>query len=371
MLNGTTNVVTNLQIATFWINRIIPPLQIVFGTFGNSFNIIVFTRRALRTNPCSLYFLVGSINNIFVLYVALLSRYLAASWNFDPSARNNILCKLRFIFVYSSISLTLWITVLASIDRFLSSSDNLRLRRLSSIPIARKMLVFTIIFIFLIHSHILILFKSGMDGNVIMCTVFSYEYFIFMDFFLVIVACFLPIILTVFFGILMIVNVRNSRNRVVPQVENAYHERMHSNDRQLITMLLFQVLITILFTAPFTLLTTYSLITIVILKNKFSTLEQAIFSFVSNLFLIFYYTTPVVGFYIYTLTGSRFRAEMKRCIQYALQSVLGQCSPLRTQRTLINENQMGVNNAFTRSDRRENVIPSIQHHKSRNMTSAV
>jgi signal transduction histidine kinase len=192
-----------------------------------------------------------------------------------------------------------------------------------------------------------------------------------MDFFLVIVACFLPIILTVFFGILMIINVRNSRNRVVPQVENAYHERMRSNDRQLITMLLFQVLITILFTAPFTLLTTYSLITIVILKNKFSTLEQAIFSFASNLFLIFYYTTPVVGFYIYTLTGYRFRAEMKRCIQYALQSVLGQCSPLKTQRTLINENQMGVNNAFTRSDRREKVIGSIQHHKSRNMTPAV
>ncbi|CAF0722154.1 unnamed protein product [Adineta steineri] len=42
-------------------NRIIISIQLIVGTFENLMNILIFTRRALRNNPCSLYFLASSI----------------------------------------------------------------------------------------------------------------------------------------------------------------------------------------------------------------------------------------------------------------------------------------------------------------------
>ncbi|CAF4841233.1 unnamed protein product [Rotaria sp. Silwood1] len=109
MSNSTTdNLVANLNTATFWINRIIPVISIVFGTFGNLFNIIIFTRRSLCNNPCSVYFLAGSIANFFVMYVALLTRYLATSWNLDPAATNMIWCKIRYFLIYPPLCLVLW-----------------------------------------------------------------------------------------------------------------------------------------------------------------------------------------------------------------------------------------------------------------------
>jgi hypothetical protein len=83
MSNSIPALFENLQATTMWINRILIPLQIAFGTFGNLFNIIVFTRPNLRTNPCVTYFLVNSINSMLVLYIALLTYYLSVSWRLN------------------------------------------------------------------------------------------------------------------------------------------------------------------------------------------------------------------------------------------------------------------------------------------------
>ena len=134
----STDLIANLTVATYWINQIFPLLQIFIGTIGNIFNIIIFTRRELRNNPCSLYFLIGSINNCFVLDFSLLSRYLADTWKLDLATINNLACKMRNFFTQSSLTFALWFIVLASIDRYLSSSPHARFRQLSSLSVARK-----------------------------------------------------------------------------------------------------------------------------------------------------------------------------------------------------------------------------------------
>ena len=250
MSNSIPELFVNLRAATMWINRLVIPLQIAFGTFGNLFNIIVFTRPNLRTNPCATYFLVNSINNMLVIYIALLTYYLSVSWRLNLATTDTVVCRIRAFFVYASLCSTLWLTVLACIDRYLSSSENVQLRRMSNLRMARKMIVSTLIFIYLIHLHILIFFQLYMNGTVKTCSYLSYEYSIFLNFFLVVTACLLPIILTSIFSTLMIGNIRKIHNRVGQQVNNARNERTRSNDRQLIRMLLFQVLIAILMTFP-------------------------------------------------------------------------------------------------------------------------
>ena len=372
MSNTTVSLVEKLNIATFWINQIVPVLQIAFGTFGNVFNIIIFIRRPLCINPCSTYFLVGSVNNCFVIYVALLTRYLASSWDVDPSATNTVLCKLRNYFIYPSLTLVLWFVALASIDRFLSSSPNARFRQMSSLSAARKNIACTTLLIFLSYAHVLIYFGTAASGSVSICIFYPYQYIVFLSFFGPLVSCILPIVLMSVFGILMILNVRNRHNRVDVQANNARLQRLRSNDRQLLVMVLFQVLITTLISTPYFALAIYNAVATTILQYKLSTSGQAIYNFAYNLFRLLYFTNPVIAFYIYTLTAPRFRVEMKRCTQDGLKSAvsvigLTHCLPLRAQQALFGHARMGGNNQSTSLNKRGNAVRPILTQRSIDM----
>ncbi|CAF1358691.1 unnamed protein product [Adineta steineri] len=175
------------------------------------------------------------------------------------------------------------------------------------------------------------------------------------------------------FGILTIINFRKIRNRIAPQSDNSRNERWRSHDRQLIIMLLVQVLITTLFAIPFASLSTWNIFTVTIFKYKLSTFEQSLYNFGSEVARSLSYTNPVIGFYIYSLTGSKFRAEMKHCIEYGLKFALTSIGlmrymPLRVQQALRTEPQMDSNDDTATRNRRGN---AIQHQRTIIMTTAV
>jgi hypothetical protein len=297
-----------LPIISLYLNRIVPILQLIIGTFGNIMNILIFTRRSLRTNPCSFYFLILSINNLFVLYVALLTRLLSSGWNIDPSNTNIVLCKLRIFFVYSSLCLIQWFVVLASIDRYLCSSHSARLRHLSTLSLAKQIICITVLIIFLAHFHTLVWWTIDYIGPSLYCNIFSDDYDLAFQIFFLISTCILPPILMAIFGILTILNVKKLRVQVTPTTNLARNERSRSKDRQLITMLLVQVLVTIIFTAPFA---AVNLNDMIVENMKLSDRAVTITTFFDNVARILLYFNPMVGFFVYTLAGKTFRNELK------------------------------------------------------------
>ena len=51
--------------------QIIPPMVLIIGCIGNVLNLVLFTRRTLRSNPCAIYFFLLSITKYLInLYVA-------------------------------------------------------------------------------------------------------------------------------------------------------------------------------------------------------------------------------------------------------------------------------------------------------------
>ncbi|CAF3952156.1 unnamed protein product [Rotaria sordida] len=140
-------------------------------------------------------------------------------------------------------------------------------------------------------------------------------------------------------------------------------------------MLLFQVLITTLISTPYFALAIYNAIAVVMFRNKLSPSALAIYNFAQDLSRLLHYTNPVITFYIYTLTGPKFRVEMKRCIQHGLKSVLTaiglmRCLPLRAQQALLGENQVtNTNNiSLTQSRRRGNAVHPTQQKATMSMT---
>jgi hypothetical protein len=140
-------------------------------------------------------------------------------------------------------------------------------------------------------------------------------------------------------------------------------------------MLLFQLLITALLTTPYATLSVYNTITGTILNYKWSTFDHAILNFLVNTTRLLSYSNAIVGFYIYTLSGPKFRSEVKRCIQYALKSTLTTIGlmrylPQRVQRAVAGGTQIeSMNESRTRGTR--NTVHPIQQKTTMNNTSAL
>ncbi|UJR06979.1 hypothetical protein I4U23_011267 [Adineta vaga] len=102
------------------------------------------------------------------------------------------------------------------------------------------------------------------------------------------------------------------------------------------------------------------MIALTILKYTLSASERVIFTFAFDLSRILHYTNPVLGFYLFTLSGAKFRVEMKRCAQYGLIFSLRKLGltrylPLLAERAIVNWNQIGViNTQFTTRQRQGN-----------------
>ena len=298
------------------LNRSVPIIQLILGTFGNVMNILVFRRRSLRTNPCSLYFLASSINNLFVLYVALLTRLLSSGWKIDPSNMHSALCKLRIFFVYSSLCLIQWFVVLASLDRWFSSCHTVRYRHLSNLRFAKRSIFLTVVIVAVAHLHTLVWWRVDYIDAQLYCNIFYPRYEITFQVFFLTFSCLLPPACMALFGLLTIFNVRKLRRQIVPQNIDQRHQRARSKDGQLISMLLFQVLITMFCTAPFATVNLFNMITNQDTSIIYSVYIQALFESLCRLIL---YLNPMIGFYIYTLSSRTFRLELRALLRHGLE----------------------------------------------------
>ncbi|CAF1349221.1 unnamed protein product [Adineta ricciae] len=99
---------------------------------GNGINILVFSKaRTYRTNPCTFYFLMGSIDNMFYVLLNLTIRILSDTYKIDIYRASDVWCKIRqfFLFVPALISVTF--SCSAIIDQFPITSRNVQLRNSS------------------------------------------------------------------------------------------------------------------------------------------------------------------------------------------------------------------------------------------------
>ncbi|CAF1025344.1 unnamed protein product [Didymodactylos carnosus] len=125
-------------------NRYIPIPLLVLGTLGNIFNLIMFRQKALRVLSCSIYFLSSTVCNFFALYSGLITPFLSL-YGLDPTVYSAALCKIRYYIRYTSITLSSWFTLLACIDRFMSTSQNANVRHYSRLPIAYRVTLITVL----------------------------------------------------------------------------------------------------------------------------------------------------------------------------------------------------------------------------------
>ncbi|CAF1170887.1 unnamed protein product [Adineta steineri] len=152
----SSSLVVTMQLAQTYICQIAGPILIFIGTVGCILNLIIFSKKNLRKNPCSIYFIVFNIINLLYIYCNLLYTVVSLGYNIDPAIHSLIFCRLH---LYASLllhCLNQYYLILASIDRMFITSRNAITRRRSTPRLAYLCIIIGTIFWALFHSHILI-----------------------------------------------------------------------------------------------------------------------------------------------------------------------------------------------------------------------
>ncbi|UJR17697.1 hypothetical protein I4U23_004595 [Adineta vaga] len=275
----------------------------IIGVIGQTLNIIVFcSLRTFRQSSCAFYLTTMSFVNIGQLFFGLISRIMITGFAVDWSTMSMTFCKLRqTIFVFCSI-MSYTCLCLAMIDQYFATSTHRRWQQWSHIRIAHYLMIFFTI-IWSLHM-ILYIFStdyviSSVTGKAACIVtkhyIANYRYY----FVALCITGYLPVTLTVFFGILAYQNIQQIAYRTIPLVRR-------ETDKQLTTMVFTQVLINVVTNVPFITLTAVST-TLNNSATNTTVLQRMQFAYIVT--TILFYTYFSISFYIYICVSERFRRQ--------------------------------------------------------------
>ena len=269
---------------------------LAFGSLGNMLNIVIFTRPQLVKNPCSTYFFWSSVAGCGVLFCGLFSRILSDGFGLDPSSYNLAFCRCRYFMLHSTMVLPSWFTILAGVDRYCVSSRNAHRRQLSNLRCSRLLVGFTTVLVFALYSHVFGLFVIEQLKNGQSCYAQAGGYRIFYDFFYFATFSFTPPIVMSIVGLATLHNVRQTHARIgTTEVNNQTSGQLKKRDRQLVKMLLVQVVVTVSLTSPLAVQKLYSTFTQNLVKDSYSV---AVESLVTHVVRVLAFTNSAASFYM-------------------------------------------------------------------------
>ena len=222
-MNRTTSTISfTVPTSVAWIQNITtrvtfygPIIIVILGVIGSFGSFLTFTAPTLRQNSCAFYFLACAVFELLSTTYCLLTSFASTVIVTNLMHTNRIYCKIRTYSVYI-ISLTAtYFVVLASIDRFVSSSTIHSLRSLSKIKVAHRVACGTIAFAIITCIHVPIAYDTRPT-----CSPAPGVFLIFDSLFVILWGSVIPHMLMLIFGFLTIANIQRSRRRIFAQQDN-------------------------------------------------------------------------------------------------------------------------------------------------------
>ncbi|CAF1511630.1 unnamed protein product [Adineta ricciae] len=288
------------------------PIIIPIGTICCALSLLVFSKKALRKNPCAIYFRCVNLSNLIYIYSSVLMFVLAIGYNIDLSTHSLIGC--RFIYYCTILFDTLgaFYLILASIDRFIVTSPNALTRQRSTYRLAFLCILIGTLFWMLFHIHMFIFInlQEVLPGYFV-CYFQSELYRNLLFYYGTIIKGILMPLLLIVFGILTWKNLRIvHRNRVIPirtGNTNLSGDREHSvltKNRQFTLILLMEIIIYITFTLFLSLVGIYQQI-------AQSESETIVIYFIRNIALFISYLSLCANFFGNLFISKTFRSQVK------------------------------------------------------------
>ena len=280
-------------------------LIILIGMFGSLMVILIFSRRPLNQNPCSIYLVVNGILSFFFLPLYFLPNIVTFRFQINWLALNTPFCKFQISYGAFTITSIFVINCFISFDRYVMSSRSVRVRSFSSKKVARNLLIIGLVLVWcLIGTPVTILFENvslSVNGPIV-CTSKSKMFLLFAALvYYPILEGVLPIILAIYFWFITRKHIHHLRN------ENF----VRRFDKQITKMYFIQIIVCAIASFPFAAITLYRTVT----NQTLRTVDQEnIVQFLRLLAICLFYIQYCSDFYIYVITSSEIQEQAKRIL---------------------------------------------------------
>ena len=106
-----------------WIWKIVPPIVVILGTFGNGLTIIVLLRQIKNLSSTAVYLLALACSDLMIIYLGPIRQWIQYIWkdgNTDVRLQTDAGCRTSLFFTYFSFQLSSWLLVAVTIERVVS-----------------------------------------------------------------------------------------------------------------------------------------------------------------------------------------------------------------------------------------------------------
>ncbi|CAF0985841.1 unnamed protein product [Adineta steineri] len=288
--------VTIAQVYTTTTNFLI----FIFGLIGNTLNILVFTKLKLfQNNQCIFYLTIESIININFLTFNFLLRFLTTLYGSDLTQYSSIWCKIKVIISQTLALFALYTICFTTIDQFFSTSYLVNLRKISTLKLARVLIIISFCFS-LCHSICFgSFFISKLPADCALTNSILINYYSY--FFFPILCGLLPLLISSLVSFFAYRNVRRIIQRQLPVLRRRL-------DQQLTKFVLIRVIFLVLFVTPIVI---YRIYTTKVIINPNDSLRLAIERLVLAIMYSLFSMNYAINFYIFFASSSRYRRQMK------------------------------------------------------------
>jgi hypothetical protein len=222
-------------------------------------------------------------------------------------------CKFRYYFFYIFVANSRYNLILASVDRYFASSRDALVRQWSSPKIAIRVIIGIAAVWFAIYSQVLVFYEI-VNGS---C---QYQPGVYGDFFSIYISIdsgILPISLMLIFGLLVVRNVHQTRQRIgttttMNEDGSVPGRKMSRKDAQLQKMLANQIGVFVILNILNPAFLLYQAFTA---HNVKSPLLSAVNTFISNMTYVLIYLGFSLTFLNFALTSDMFRREFRQFFQ--------------------------------------------------------
>jgi hypothetical protein len=298
--------VLTINAVTFQINRYASIFIILFGSIGNILNLLIFYRPKHRTNPCAVCFFYASVAGLIALYSGLLSR-IFAGFQRDASATTEGLCQIRAFIVWVSTTASSWFLTYATVDRYCISCRDVNRRNMSNLRVTYRFMRITLVGALIIYADTFYCYVPNLKNSPLACYGRSIPCRFFNEITSALLFVFIPSIIMLIFGLGTVKNVRKLLTSIRPTaVTEGTTRTIKKSDRQLIQMLIIQIILSSIFNIPLAIYRLYLTSTLNVSKGP---LRSAIENLCFQAFYLLSFMTFGMPFYIYTLTGTTFKNE--------------------------------------------------------------
>ena len=294
------------------------PFTVILGTICCTINLLVFTQKKLRKNPCAMYLIAVNVSNFLYIYSSILFVSLSLGYNIDLSSQSIVGCRLIYYFSLLFDCLSSFYLISASIDRVLVTSPNARTRQRSTGRLALTCLVIGTLFWMIFHSHTWFFISiQELAPGYFVCYFQAGLYADLVGYYSTIIKGILMSSLLIIFGIWTWKNLQTVHRHRIVHITTTTANSLRNQDngvllknRQLALMLLMEILIYVLFTLMLSIVGIYQQIA----KNE----SQTAFTFFIRIIGAFVSYTPLYANFAGNLFISKtFRLEVKRIFSWA------------------------------------------------------